>query len=646
MTTWGLPELAVVAALSLAMVVWLLAERRALALVVLLLLLLPAAAHAQGLGLSLSPDLSGGARPATYSGAVDWSRSWAADWGASAAGMPAPTIACEAAASGGDMTCTGATATKVGSPVTVPAAGYPERWAARLDGAQNFTLGNIDAPAGSFRICGTVTTSTLTGSGYLWAKDDTNTKRSVVLWRNGATLTLTVFKASGGTSAKAIGTMVAGDSAAFCAAYVFVADGSSVIRGNFNGTATTDLTNGVGPVATNDAVLAVGSSSVNTGRWSGDVASLVYTESETGNAAADLAVYVASQQARLAAKPLGSLVTVTSGPTTCEGASGALYNLPAGSLCPAADGSGVLIYGAAQHGNLLTYSNTFENAAWTKDDGVTASDANAGCPLGPLGTRMALITGDADGEGISDDEATGTGRGIWLAYPTGGSACNVTVSDASGDGAAAVALTAAAVRTVQSGAGQTGIKIAKPTGGCAAWCQQAASVQASLIVGPYVPTAGLAATGVADAPTVEAQTITDAAGCIGAKFTAPSGAAANSRVIGAGVSALTPLYLKDSTLTSIGFYDSTTATGLTVPSMAGREVAAASCWSGTSATIYSLTDGLSAPAAYDGTWLPAGRVLHIGSQSATASHINGAVRCVCQASTLAGIKKCFARECP
>ena len=578
----------------------------------------------------------------TPSGVLDWSRSWAEDW-TTGASTPTPDVECVSAGSGGDLTCTGATATKSGNPTTVGAPGYPARTAVRLDGTGDW----YDLPASTGALtalttCVTFTAATPASVLVLAAKNDGSTNTGWQWFTSGGALQFVYFKGASASAGGAlnVGSLVAGTWYVSCVSINATgADGSGVLSGNTNGVAPTPVTNGGSPIYNPNIVTVIGSRASHDVPWNGDVANFTLYRGWAASAA-ELAALVASQQARLASKPLGALVTVTSGATTCDSRSdGSLYSLPAGSLCCGA--SGCEIWGAAQHSNLLTYSNTFENAAWTKDTGTSVADASASCPIGPLGTAMALFTADGDGEGISQDAATGTGRGIWLAYATGGSACNVTLSDASGDGGAAVALTGTPTLFKQAAAGQTGIKVAKPAGGCATWCQQAAVVQASLVVGPYSPTAGTPFTGAADVPSRPvADDVTDAKGCVGARFTYPAVQESNARVLGFTAGG-TPLYLQSAT--SIGMYDGSAARSLTVPSMAGRQIEAASCWSGNTATIYSLTDGLSASVAYDGAFIHATRILYVGSDAGNVAFLNSKVKTVCQGKDIAAIRDCFRR---
>ena len=153
---------------------------------------------------------------------------------------------------------------------------------------------------------------------------------------------------------------------------------------------------------------------------------------------------------------------------------------------------GVLEGGAQVYGAYTAnppYSDTFANAAWTKDAVPGATDASASCPYGPNGvTRMSLIdaTTSGTGTGLLQDVASTTERNVFLALATGDSACTVTVSDAAGSGGEAVTMTATAVRYTKYVAAQHGLKVVATT--CTRFCMWGANVTATLVAMPYVAT--------------------------------------------------------------------------------------------------------------------------------------------------------------
>lgn len=117
--------------------------------------------------------------------------------------------------------------------------------------------------------------------------------------------------------------------------------------------------------------------------------------------------------------------------------------------------------------NSSTYSSTLANVAWTKAATVTVADADATCPLDATGQRMSLVTSGTVGNGVSQDVAATTARSVYLALPTGGSSCSVSLRDASGDGPVTVWPTTTPARSVAYAAGQTGLSVVRystPTG--------------------------------------------------------------------------------------------------------------------------------------------------------------------------------------
>lgn len=153
----------------------------------------------------------------------------------------------------GNWGCHGATFAPQNSPVAgKPTPFYPSGFssagskAVGLNGtSQYFDGGNIAAPAGSFTACavfrGGVAAGQVIASKYAAAGGSWN------LYATDTSLRLFVFK-SGGTGTVIIGPGVTNTAwNVGCAAYQWVADGTSIERINTNGTAGTTITNAVGP---------------------------------------------------------------------------------------------------------------------------------------------------------------------------------------------------------------------------------------------------------------------------------------------------------------------------------------------------------------------------------------------------------------
>lgn len=337
-----------------------------------------------------------------------------------------------------------------------------------------------------------------------------------------------------------------------------------------------------------------------------------------------------------AAVPSGVTVSWTRNITENCGES-VLYQASANDPCVTTGGA--MIWSASASGNLLTYSDVFENAAWTKDAGVSVDDESALCPIGPRGTRMSLVTGDAAGEGVSQDAATGTARSIWLAYPTAGSACAVTLSDASGDGWADTTLTASPVRSSAAWVGHSGIKTAKASSsGCATWCQQAASSSASLVVGPYVNTTTAAIPGANTVVSVPAVSgVTNASGAVGIRFTTNGNA--YKRPLGFGTTA-NGMYLTGGTV----HYEDGTSNVATAAAFwaTGVETTLLLWWSGSTACMSHVDLSGMVCGAYDGSW-GTWSTFSLGSlaYSSGSAFLDGSVKKFCQDKELTKVRRCL-----
>jgi hypothetical protein len=594
------------------------------------------------------------------SGVLDWSRSWSADW-TTGTSTPAPDVECESAGSGGDLTCSVA-ATKSGNPTTVGAPGWPARTAVLADGTNDYwTLGDT-APAGSFTACAVFRSDLISASTRQIVGKTNATKYSWRMYTYNDGVTAEVITPEDGSATSYV--VTAGLSAlawnSYCFSYLYATSGTSTIRTNLNGVAGTPKTNAIGPCAAAPGVqLAIGADSAGGQDYTGGIALVSYYNGWAASAA-ELAALVASQQARLASKPLGAAVTVTSGETTCDSrGDGNLHSLPAGSLCCGA--AGCEIWGAAQHSNGIPYSSDARSWSQRAGNPVTVTYGATG---GPLGTGSSALVGVGaatvadiylQAGGFTANGAVATGLYLKKTSASG----TLTIASAEGvskgrwyvdlaalgagwelikPGHAAVTVNTA---FVASAAGYAGLQFVSATG-TLDFEFSLATQQNGALLGPVAATAGTPLVGAPDVPTRPvADDVIDARGCAGARFTYPAVQEGNARVLGFG-GAGTPLFLQ--LPTALAMYDGTAARTLTVPSMVGRQIEAATCWSGTTATIYDFTDNLSATVAYDGAFVHATRVLTIGSDAGNVSFLNSKVKTVCQGKDLAAIRACFRRH--
>lgn len=611
-----------------------------------LLVALSAPAHGQHAHTSIRP--SGGLSrvfpaPAVVARAsgID---SFAASWGDWPAGTPSPTVGCVAAASGGDLACTGATATKVGAPTTVPAWGWPARSAVRLTGSTSnyYNLGDVAKHPANFSGCAAFTVATTASTTRaLASKRDLTLGHQWMVFAYGRSFYLRVYKNTADYDTIATTGLAVGTSNVACWAYEYVADGTSRLRMNLNGATVPEVTDAVGPLQTSTAPVLIGADIASgvSNPWNGDIT--VYTDWDgIAPSNAELAALVASQQARLAVRPSSTVLTGWGSAVPCAGPDGTLHSLPAGVPCVEAGGAGV--WGAAEKSNLLADSDP-AGASWTHSN-VADTATSAACPLWVDGvTRMTLLEATDADPYSSIDAANSRCRGVWLALATGDSAFDVTVSDASGDGAEAVTLSATPTRVMQTATGQTGIKLAWATGRLCAMRATGQNTAVCTEANPAVAAAGTPVTGTPDQGNRPLQSdVTDSRGCVGAQYKLFPPAANNAKVLAfnTGNSAI---QVRNNGA-GFGSYDGTSSLDLVIADAAATTARVASCWSGSARTLYDLNAGTAVSGAYDGSMIGNDGKLHIGHNGASANNLNGAVFCTCQGKNLQAIRECF-RQC-
>lgn len=482
---------------------------RALA-VVLALALWPASAGAEL--RARSRDL-GAASPVVGLLAIEQGGS--ESWGS---GIPSPTIDCAAVgtSASASLQCSGATPSFAG-PGQV-AAGSPwwyrgdasVRPSIALNGSTDWwTLGNVANPAAqNVTVCAMFKHTSATG--ILFSRDDFGANRQLTLDVESNNVTLNIFGPSATLCAHVIGAASVGSYYSVCAAYEFVANGTSILRGNLNGVASTPRTNCAGPIQDKTVAATVGVATTSY-PFAGAIRRVaIWTGPDAPTSAAQLAQLVATQWGLAADKPAGTVATHARTDSTlcCPFSDAECFTVGPGAPCIhapsysgwAGTGGGIEVYGTGA--NAILYSNTFAHASWLKASGVSAADASASCPMGPAGVRMSLVTTDGEADYITQYAAGTPGRSVWMARATGDSACGVTFADSDGDGAQSVPLTDGPVRYWSGGAGHLGLSVARPVGGCVRWCMQYAQGQAGVDPVPYRSTdTGTAYTGAAGTAT-------------------------------------------------------------------------------------------------------------------------------------------------
>ncbi len=580
------------------------------------------------------------------SGVVDWTQQVpASSW----YGAPTPTVDCVAAVSGGDMTCTGATVTKHGSPTTTTAYGLPVQNAVNFaSGADWFDLGTVH-PTSGFTVLTVYATNDVSGGGwrFLGGNDDAGA-RSWSLVHYYGQLRFLVAKDAGHVTQAVIASVNAGEWNVVCASWDESGGvDAGVMTFNVNGTGTS-YSSLPAPMMTPTAHLQIG--------YGGDPASYFvgsierFTVLPKSSTAGECAQMVASQQARLTKKPAGGLVSWTSDPQLCCPVDDAhCYNLAANQLCVGTAGTG--IWGAAERSNLLTRSEP--GTGWTLTDSTVVA-ADAACPMDPTGAaRMTSVT-TSSATGLAKlAAATGTCEGVWMALATDDSACTVTLSDSTGAGAAAITLTATPVRSMQYAAGNSGIRMARATTGCARWCVFRATSQASTVCtvsNPAPATAGVAYVGNATVATV-ATTLTDPSRwCVGVRATAANfgSASANPYLLAAGaLGAASSFFLRtagDAT-TYLAAYDASAGEKYVVAPKptGGSEHKIVACNFSGALSIYMDSVLVSGGAVGAGTGIIASipADLLIGAAPNGLSQINGSISKVCQGKSYAEVARCL-----
>jgi hypothetical protein len=555
------------------------------------------------------------------------------DWGA---GIPSPTIDCAAVgtSSVAALQCSGATPSFAGTGQV--AAGSP--WWYRGDAAVRpsialngstdwWDLGDVADPADDLAAC-VGWRNNATGVQSLWGKYAASGK-GWIIYTNATSVVVEVCKAGPSCSSITLtGANVAGAFAKACFGYDYVADGTSVLRLVVNGVAATPVTNAVGPIANVATTLRLGSDGYDE-RVNGAIRrGAIWTGADAPTSAAQLAQLVATQNGLAHDKPAGTVASCSrSDSTYCGPFSDAEQFLLGPGFCcihaptyagwasGGAVAGGVEVYGAGA--NALGYSETFANAVWVKSAGVTAADASASCPMSPLaGTRMSLVTTDGEADQIAQDAATTPGRAVWLARATGDSACGVTFGDATGDGAQSLALTDGPLRYWSGGAGQTGLSVARPVGGCARWCMWLAQATAAVYPVPPRSTpgatayAGSASTATTLTVPVAPSGVTDASGAVAVAFTAAS-PVYPSAILGVGSDWL----LIAAGATGARAFDGTTEVPtFTVPDVtAGATLGVA--WSGAVQSLFVQPGGVVGSHAYDGAFVAGWSKFSIGARA-------------------------------
>ncbi len=369
----------------------------------------------------LGPSLSPGA-PATYSGLWSAIPTWASDWGAAAAGI-SWDVACDAVPgnpTGGTLDGTGCVASKTGAPDYTTTYGIPARGAVTFAGSDGFTLSASGATQ-ALRVRAVFAPSSVTGTQYILADDDRATHRAWALYLSGASLKWDVVTA-GGTSSLTLGTVAIGVPQTAVAVYDGSGgEGHAILRGSLNGVAPTEVTTGHAPMVISGGSVTIGMDGTGASAWySGSIADVGYSLSVA--TAAQVAVAVASQQARLATKPVGAQVSWTEGAGyACSSDASQCWSLPANT--PLVESDGAWIGSATANSNLIAYSDPGNGVApgtgWATGASVvaapTVTTGQADVAGGASGSRvdMPAVSGAAAYSYCFPNSAIAAGNETW-----------------------------------------------------------------------------------------------------------------------------------------------------------------------------------------------------------------------------------------
>jgi hypothetical protein len=287
-------------------------------------------------------------------------------------------------AASGPVACDGSVATplKYGStntPVTANTPWYPSGFlgvpqsAVTLNGTSDYwSLGDVGHNANAFTVCGVAKADSITSYPAIMSKYAGAADRSWSFYRALLAHNLYVCK-DNVDGACSFGTVTnvhtTGTYSVACASYLYVTDGTSVIRTNVNGTAGTPNTTAVGPVKTTTQPFLVGRWQAY--YWDGQIARATYWSGWAASAA-ELATLVASQQTLLAQKPPGSAITLTRAATehVCPVNGDQCYRV--GHNTPGITQHGTWI--GAAGGNALPTSTS---AGWTGTNAAAAAAPGA-----------------------------------------------------------------------------------------------------------------------------------------------------------------------------------------------------------------------------------------------------------------------------
>lgn len=333
----------------------------------------------------------------------------------------AATLHCVAAANGA-LSCTGATPTTAGTPTTVASPYRPDGFSAadpqavRYNGSTDYHhFGDVLDYAGSRTIAIAFRPAAVASNKRIYSKGGVSADVFIVRVDNNGALGTYWFKAGGTYTYVPCGALTANAWTVVALAYEFVADGTSRLRCNLNGTAIAEATNLVGPIRDTAGTLKIGSYDGSQEMFTGDVAVVTEWQGYAASAA-QLDALVRSQQASRG-------LTVTRAAPESEIVGSSLFQVASNTLGVVSGGA--QIYGSAQH--LALYSEALDNEAWYVVGTITRDGAgfpNTGPdPKGGTTADKLDNTGDSTGcvyQNITVSSSVGPfTASAWVASVTG-----------------------------------------------------------------------------------------------------------------------------------------------------------------------------------------------------------------------------------
>jgi hypothetical protein len=274
----------------------------------------------------------------------------------------------------------------VGSPYYPAGFAGPQQMAVALNGTTDyFSIGDVTTghTANDLNVCVKFTVYGGSVPGVIGNGDWTiyiDGGGNVILYVNMST-----------PSSLASGVVTIGASNIVCFSYHYVADGTSILRGQLNNLAPVTLTTAHGPIPQTANVVKLGWDSVNDTKLNGSISEAWFTVNQPAMSAAQIAVAITDQRSLLTTKPVAGPETYTGpGGLCCPVSDAQCYWLPANVPC--VKSTGIDLRGAASNVALQSQTiatGTAFTSPWAQANNVSAPTTNANQAVAPDGTTTA-----------------------------------------------------------------------------------------------------------------------------------------------------------------------------------------------------------------------------------------------------------------